>query len=119
MELPRTRGQMGGQGTQENPKGRQSAPGYLYVSPLAVWAAGLDRSGDGQNQPWVLKPKGYRAVYEYPVQKCLNEKGVLEPQLGRSGVVGENEAHPIEWDVHYRWLWQACQAAFEEFQSAP
>lgn len=104
------------QGMQENPKGRQSAPGYLYVYPPAVWAAGLDRSGDGQSQPWELRPKGYPAVYEYPVQKCLNEKGDLEP---RSGVAGEKEAHPIEWDAQCRWLWLACQAAFEEFQSVP
>lgn len=69
MELPRTRGQMGDQGMQENPKGRQSAPGYLYASPLVVWDAWLDRSDDTQGQPWESKPKGYQKVYEYPVQK--------------------------------------------------
>jgi hypothetical protein len=110
---------MGDQGMPENPKGRQSALGYLYASPLVVWAAWLDRSGDWQGQTWELKLKGYQAVYEYPVQKCLNEKNVLDPQLGCSGVGAGNEVHPIEWDMQCHWLWQACQAAFEEFQSAP
>jgi len=96
---------------QENPKGRQSAPGYLYLSPLAVWAAWLDRSGDGR--AW--EKKGYPVMYEYLVQKCLNQRSVSEPQLSCSGVA----ERPMAWDAQCRRLWLACQAAFEEFRSAP